>query len=62
LQKIITWINKSGKRKKEWENACVESGMKHQQLKTLVKTIFFNKMIMFEETLESKKVIVLCYG
>ncbi len=37
------------------------SGMQHCKLKTLVKTIFISKVIMFKETLEFKNAIILCY-
>ncbi len=36
--------------------------MQQQDLKTPMKTRFANKVIMFEETLEFKQTILLCYG
>ncbi len=27
LQKTITWTNKYGKKKQEWEKTCIECGM-----------------------------------
>ncbi len=62
LQKTITWTNKSGKGRHEWERTCVEKGLKLKKLKTLVKRRFASKVIMFEETLEFKYAILLCYG
>jgi hypothetical protein len=62
LHKTITWIKKSKKGRQEWEQAHFESGMWHHKLKTLLKTIFTSKVIMFEETLEFKNVIILCNG
>ncbi len=62
LQKIITWTKKSGKGRQEWERACVERRLWLQKLKTPVKTRFVSKVIMFEEVLEFKKAIILCYG
>ncbi len=62
LQKIITWTKNSAKRKREWERACMDSGLWLHKLKTLVKTRFVSKVIMFEETLEFKAIILLCYG
>jgi hypothetical protein len=57
---MITWTKK---KKHECENACVElSGLQHWKLKTLVKTRFASKIIMFEKALDFKKAIVLCYG
>jgi hypothetical protein len=50
------------KRRLEWKNACIGNGMRHRKLKTPVKTKFANKVIMFEETLEFKQAILLCYG
>ncbi len=60
LQKIIAWTKKSGKGKQEWEKACVEKGLWFQKLKTLVKTRFSSKVIMFKEVLEIKEPILLC--
>jgi hypothetical protein len=51
-----------GKRIKEWENACIECGMPPWKLKNLIKIIFASKFIMFEETLEFKQAIIICYG
>ncbi len=62
LQKTITWTKKSGKGRQEWERACVEKGLQPQKLKTLMKIRFANKVIMFEEVLEFKEAILLCYG
>jgi hypothetical protein len=56
-------MDQKKERNHECENACVElNGLQHWKLKTLVKTIFVNKMIMFEKALDLKKAIVLCYG
>jgi hypothetical protein len=62
LQKSITWTKKSRKWRQEWEKAYIESGMWHWKLKILVKTGFASKVIMFEEDLEFKQDILLCYG
>jgi hypothetical protein len=62
LQKTITCTKKSKKGRQEWERACFENGMWHHKLKTLVKIIFTNKVIMFEETFEFNNAIVLCYS
>jgi len=40
----------------------MDSGLQPWKLKTLVKTRFASKVIMFEETLEFKATILLCYG
>jgi len=40
----------------------MDNGLQPQKLKTLVKTRFASKVIMLEETLEFKAVIILCYG
>ncbi len=55
LQKKITWTKHLNKGKEEWEMACVERGLRFWKLKTLVKTRFASKVIMFEEVLEFKK-------
>ncbi len=62
LQKIITWTKISRKGRQEWEKACVERQLWPQKLKILVKTRFANKVIMFEEVVEFKEAILLCYG
>jgi len=41
---------------------CIISEMSHWKLKTPIKTRFVNKVITFEETLEFKQIILLCYG
>jgi hypothetical protein len=38
----------------EREKVCIECGMPLQKLKTLVKTKFASKLIMFEDILEFK--------
>jgi hypothetical protein len=52
LQKTITWTKKLGKGRHERERACVERVLQPWKLKTLMKTIFPNKVIMFEKVLE----------
>jgi len=34
----------------------------HTNLKTLMKTRFFSKVLLFQETLEFKNIIACCYG
>jgi hypothetical protein len=58
----ITWTKESRKGKWEWEKSCVERGLQSWKLKTLLKTKFANKVIIFEKTLEFKETIILCYG
>ncbi len=62
LQKIIMWIKKFGKGQSEWKRACVDASLCHRKLKTPMKTKFANKVILFQETLEYKDAINLCYG
>ncbi len=38
LQKCITWLEKSGKGKHEWNNACLEIGIQPKKLNILIKT------------------------
>jgi len=52
---------KSEKGRQEWEKTCVESGLSPHKLKTLIKTRFVRKTIMFEGCFEFKKTIFLCY-
>jgi hypothetical protein len=60
LQKTITWTKKYEKGKQEWEKPCIELGC--IKLKTLIKTKFVSKVIIFEKTLEFKHAIITCYG
>jgi len=62
LQKIITWTKKFSRSRQEWEKVCIECGLLPQKMKTLIKTRFTSKVIMFEKTLEFKQVIITCYG
>lgn len=55
------WTKKSRKGKHEWEKACIESKKTTLEIETHVKTRFVSKVIMFEETLKFKQVM-LCYG
>jgi len=50
LQKTITRTKKSSKGRQEWEKVCIECGLLFRKLKTLVKTRFLFKVIMFEKT------------
>jgi hypothetical protein len=47
LQKTITWIKKSTKGKQEWDVACIEARLPIRRLKTLVKTTFASKVMLF---------------
>jgi hypothetical protein len=40
----------------------MDSGLQLQKLKTPIKTRLVSKVIMFQETLEFKAIILLCYG
>jgi hypothetical protein len=62
VEKMLTWTKKLGKGRQKWEKACVESGLWPRKLQTPMKMRFANKVIMFEEALEFKKTIILCYG
>jgi len=62
LWKIITWTKKFGKGRQKWEKAYVENESLLQKFKTLNKTRFSCKIIMFEKNLEFKKTIFLYYG
>jgi hypothetical protein len=62
LHKTITWIKKFGKGHNEWQKACIDAGISHQKMKTLVKTKFANKVIIFQKTLEYWDTINLYHG
>jgi hypothetical protein len=53
---------KSSKGCNKWHKTCLNIGLSHQKLKTLVKISFINKVILFQETLEYCGAINLCYG
>jgi len=60
LQKTITWIKKLVKGRQEWEVACWEASLSPRKLKTLVKTRFVSKVVLFQETLEYAYTITIC--
>ena len=62
LQKIITWTKKSRKGGREWKEACIDAQLRPRKLKTLVKTRFASCVILFQETLEYRNAINMCYG
>jgi hypothetical protein len=60
---IITWTKKIRKGKvRMGESMCIKKGLWHRKFRTLVKIKFFNNLIMFEEALGFKKIIISCYG
>lgn len=61
-KRFNTWIKKFENGRQEWEKAYIERGMQPQKINTFVKIIFSSKIIMFEETLEFKQSIIICYG
>jgi len=62
LHKTITWTKKFGKGHNECQKACLDVGISHQKMKTLMKTKFANKVIIFQKTLEYWDTINLFYG
>jgi hypothetical protein len=54
-------MKKSSKGRQEWEVACHEVGLPPQKLKTLVKTRFASKIVLYQEMLEYNCAITLCY-
>ncbi len=62
LQKTITWTKKSGKGRQKWQKTCLDMDIHPHKLKILVKTRFFSKVILFQETLEFKNIIACYYG
>jgi hypothetical protein len=61
LQKITTWMKKSGKGHQEWDKACRVVGLALRKLKTLVKRKVVNKIMFFLETLKFVNAINICY-
>jgi hypothetical protein len=56
-------IQKSPRKgRKNGSRLVFKSEMRHQKLKTLMKTIFTNKVIMFEKTFEFNNAIIFYYG
>ncbi len=56
-QMTLTWTTKLGKGRKEWQKECVERDWGLRKFKTLVKTKFADKVIMFEKALKFKEVV-----
>jgi hypothetical protein len=53
---------KSSKGCNKWHRTCLDVGLSHRKLKTIVKICFISKVILFQETLEYCDAINLCYG
>jgi len=51
-----------GKGAKEWKEACLEFGLFKHKLASLVKTCFASKVVMFQQCLAYKVIIIMCYG
>jgi hypothetical protein len=49
-------------RDNKWQKACIIVAMPPCKFKTFVKIKFASKVILFQEILEFKHVIALCYG
>jgi hypothetical protein len=47
LQKMIIWTKKSSKGRQEWDKVYIEIGLLTRKLKTLMKTHFTSKVILF---------------
>jgi hypothetical protein len=62
LQKIIMSIKNFGKGRSEWKKARFDASLHHPKLKTPMKTKFANKILVFQETLEYRDAINMCYG
>jgi len=62
LPKTITWTKKSGKGWQECHKTCELAWVLPKKLEIIVKTCFASKVVLFQETIEFKHVIVLCYG
>jgi len=61
LQSCITWTKKSENGGAEWRKACIKVGLLARKLRTLMKTRFVSKVILFEETLEYADAINIWY-
>ncbi len=55
VQEMFTWTKSLGKGRQKWEKACVENGLWLHKLQTPKKMRFARKLIMFDETLQFKK-------
>jgi hypothetical protein len=53
---------KNGKGCQKWGKACELAGVPPRKLKTLMKAHFASRVVIFQETLEFKHVIIFCYG
>jgi len=59
LQNTITSTKKSKKRRQESQKICVDNGMEHWKLKTLIKTIFSSKIIIIIIYYGGEKIVIL---
>jgi len=62
LQKNITWTKKSGKGKQECKYVCIIVRLLIRLFKTLMKTCFASKIILFQKILEYQNAIPICYA
>ena len=62
IQACITWPKKSGKGRQEWAKACMDSSFRPQKLNTPVKTRFASKVLMFQQALQFRSAMSLCYN
>lgn len=49
LSKTITWTKKSKKGRQKWGRVCIDVDVPSRTLKTLVKTRFASKVVLFQE-------------
>jgi hypothetical protein len=46
----------------EWKKTCIDVGLSHQKLKTLMKTKFVSKVILFQEPWKIKMPLICVMG
>jgi hypothetical protein len=62
LQKTITWTKKIGKGQQKWHKTCELTMVPPRKIKTLVKTCFAARVVLFQKIFLFKHVIALGYG
>jgi ferric iron reductase protein FhuF len=62
IQRAITWIKKSGKRRTKWKDVCIIARLLIKILKKITKMQFVSKKILFLNTFTYQNVMSIYYG
>ena len=62
IRACIAWPKNSGKASQEWAKAYIDSGLRPRKMSTPVNTRFAFKVILFQQALQFRQAINLCYN